>query len=220
MKATKLIFIFLFPIYCSCGQKVHHKVDPLAVRLNDQAIGLMMTSSGNKDSSIKAIVLLDSATKIDSNYFQGYYNKLILVNEQHMYDKGIQTVNHLIRINPNANELYLTAGMLHVKTKDSAMANTYFKKSLSICNSVLDTMNESNKSYFILTMNKAIDIILLGDSTKGNHMLTQLYNKQNDDAYKQLLVPFLNKGKREIIEEAFNPKPVTSTVESLPDSDN
>ena len=220
MKATNLIVIFLFPMFYSCGQKANHKFDPLAVRLNNQAIGLMMTSRGNKDGSLKAIVLLDSATKIDSNYFRAYYNKLMFMNELGLYEKAVQTVNNLIRINPYAQDLYLTGGMLYEKTKDSVMANSYFKKSLSICNSVLDTINENNKSYYLLTMDKAINIILLGDSANGNHMLTQLYNKQNDDAYKQLLVPYINKGRREIIEEAFNPKPVTSTVESLPDSGN
>ena len=168
MKASRLAIVFSFLMSYSCVHKgTAHKVDPAAISLNDKAVALIMTFSGNKDSSNKAIALLDSATSIDSNYFLGFYNKLMFLDELGFFDKAINTVNNLIRIRPNANDLYLTRGMLYAKTKDSAAGNIYFKKCLSICNSILDTMNEKNKNYYFLSMNRAISIILLGDSTKG-----------------------------------------------------
>ena len=40
----------------------------------------------NEDSSKKAISLLDKATAIDSNYFLGYYNKLMFLDQLNLFE--------------------------------------------------------------------------------------------------------------------------------------
>lgn len=70
---TNLKFTFIFLLFCfGCfGQNQNtHKVDPAAVKLNNDAMTLVYFINDN-DSSKKALILLDSSTVIDSNYFIG-----------------------------------------------------------------------------------------------------------------------------------------------------
>ena len=75
---------------------------------------------------------------------------------------------------------------------DSLSAKLNFEKSLSICNSVLDTMHETNNDYLMLVTNKAINLIMLGDSTSANKILKVLYDKQPyDPAYDNIEKKFI-----------------------------
>lgn len=120
----------------------------------------------NADSCKKAIRLLDSATHMDSDYFLGYYNKLMFLSQLNDYDKAVSTVNKLIELRPNANDLYLTGGLLYEKKGDTARALQYFQKSLAICNSVLDTMSQTNRDYEMLSNNRK-ELIQMIDNLGG-----------------------------------------------------
>jgi tetratricopeptide (TPR) repeat protein len=205
-----ILIISLFNAF-GCGRKpVKHKTDSAAVNLNNRAISLSRYIH-DQDSCKKAITLLDSATSIDSNYFLGYYNKLMFLNQLRQYDKAIAAVNHLIRIRPGINDLYLTGGMLFDKTGDTLTARLYFEKTLAICNTVLDTMNRKNRDYDILRMNKGISLVMLGQQKTGNQILEHLYDGPTDIP-KELISTFINKSQSEILEQIFNPKPDSPNV--------
>lgn len=206
MKALKFLFVFLIIGFCSCGQKsAKHKPDPEAIKLNNKIISLVPFID-NIDSSKKALVFLDSATSIDSNYFLGYYNKLMFLYALKEYDKAVLAINNCIRIRPNAHDLFLTGGILYEKIGDTISSNAYFKKSLKICNSVLDTMKTSNTNYIFLSTNKAVNLIMLGDTVTANRALKQLYNTLPDkgefaDEEKKYILSFINKNKIGLIKK-------------------
>ena len=60
-------------------------------------------------------------------------------------------------------------------------------------------MNSDNKDYFLLTLNKAIDTIILGNKMKGDQILQELYNKQTDSGWKEYLTSFMNKNKEQLL---------------------
>lgn len=201
MMTLKIITTFLLIALYSCGQKpVKHKVDPAAVELNNKAMTLVAFID-NVDSSKKAISLLDKATIIDSNYFLGYYNKLMFLNQLKEFDKAILTVNKLIQLRPTAHDLYMTGGMLYERIGDTISSKAYFEESLTICNNVLDTMSNKNRDYEMLVSNKAVDLIMLGDQIKANELLKTLYDSQTDDEIKKLTLSLMNKNKKELIEQ-------------------
>lgn len=103
---------------------------------------------------------------MDSDYFLGYYNKLMFLSQLNDYDKAVSTVNKLIELRPNANDLYLTGGLLYEKKGDTARALQYFQKSLAICNSVLDTMSQTNRDYEMLSNNRK-ELIQMIDNLGG-----------------------------------------------------
>ncbi|MBS0646473.1 MAG: tetratricopeptide repeat protein [Verrucomicrobia bacterium] len=205
MTTTKLLIAFSFTGLVSCGQStLKHEVDPSAIRLNNQAMTLIPFID-NPDSSQKAIKLLDQATTIDTNYFLGYANKLMFYYQLHQFDKALLTNNKLIQLRPTAHDLYLRSGMLYSQIGDATKAKTYFTKALTICNSVLDTMTKTNRDFVMLTTNKAITLIMLGDTTKANKILKVLYDNQPDDpdfgnVEKKYIQSLMNKNSKELIE--------------------
>jgi tetratricopeptide (TPR) repeat protein len=199
------IIAFSFSLL-ACGQKSgKHAVDPAAVLLNNQAMKIILYVE-NKDSATKMIKLLDSATAIDSNYFMGYYNKQIVLNQLKQYEKSIVALQNLIRLRPNANDLYLNGGILYEITGDTISSKLCFQKSLAICKTVLDTMNINNGDYDMLKINMAVNLIMLGQQKEGNALLEKIYENQTDSSLMEFTQSYMNKSKLEIIDMVSNPK--------------
>jgi len=200
MTTLKFFLAFFITGFCACRQNTgKYKPDPYAIKLNDSAVSLI--SYMNRDSTQRAISLLDKATSIDSNYFLGYYNKRIFQTGLKQYNDAIKTTFDLIRIKPFANDLYMTGGLLYELTGDTVSAKKYFEKSLSICNSILDTMKSNNSSYEIVAGNKAINLKMLGKEEEADKFLEVLSERQTDTALKQAVLLWVGKSKREILEE-------------------
>jgi tetratricopeptide (TPR) repeat protein len=182
---------------------VKRKPDITAVKLNDQAM-LLVSFIENPDSARKAIQLLDSATKIDSSYFLAYYNKLMFFSQLNLNDEGLRTLNKLIVLRPYAHDLYMMCGLWYERIGHSDSSQSYFEKSLSICNTVLDSMSIKNKDYFMLVGNKAINLTMLGDSLTANGLLKNLYDSLPEDSKfgnveKDYIYSLIGKSKSEIL---------------------
>ncbi|MDB5224341.1 MAG: hypothetical protein JWN83_3008 [Chitinophagaceae bacterium] len=210
MTTLKFITFLLFIGLCSCGQQpAKYKANPEAVRLNNQIIPLIRFTD-NPDSCRKALLLLDSATAIDSNNFLAYDNKLMFLYGLKQYDKAILTVNELLRLRPNAHDLFMMKGNLYEIIGDTISSKSNFQKALTICNSVLDTMSTTNRDYVMLTTNKAINLIMLGDLIQANKILKNLYDTQPDDSAfdnveKKYILSLMNKNKTQLMETISNP---------------
>ena len=210
MMTLKFTFPFLLITLYSCGQKPNiHKINPESVRLNNKIIPLI-SFTNNPDSCKKALLFLDSATAIDSDDFIAYYNKLMFLYGLKQYDKAINTANELIRLRPNAHDLFMLKGNLLNKIGDTTSANLNFEKSLKICNSALDTMQETNRDYQMFVMDKAVNLIMLGDSAKANKILKILYDKQPDDPEfenvdKKYILSLMNKNRSQLIDFLSRP---------------
>jgi tetratricopeptide (TPR) repeat protein len=201
----KITFLFIVIAFCACSQnEMKHTTNPEAIRLNKQ-ITRLIPYTDNADSCIKALSYLDSATSIDSSWFLCYYNKLMFLASPKKFKNAIIAINECIRIKPNAHDLYLMGGMLYRKVKDTVNSKEYFQKSLTICNNVLDTMSKNNRNYEMLTGNKAIDLIMLGDEKSGNEVFKNLYESLPDDkqfgtAAREAISSWMNKNQDQIME--------------------
>jgi tetratricopeptide (TPR) repeat protein len=125
------------------------------------------------------------------------------------YDKAIIAINNCLRITPNAHDIYLTGGILYENLGDTISSKTYFQKSLTICNIVLDTMNTKNRDYVMFTTNKAINLIMLGDSIRANKLLKYLYDTQPDDpeynnVEKKYIQSLMNRNKTQLMDLSSN----------------
>lgn len=124
----------------------------------------------------------------------------MFLNSLKDYQKAIFTVNRLLRLKPNANDLYLSGGIYYMKSGDSISAKAYLNKSLQICSQALDTMKADNKEYLSLALNRAINIILLGDQEKGNKLLEQLRDRETNSERKAYIDLFRGKNQPELME--------------------
>jgi Flp pilus assembly protein TadD len=126
------------------------------------------------------------------------------------YTKAIKTVDELIRLRPNAHDLYMQKGNFLEIIGDTTSAKLNFEKSLSICNSVLDTMLETNRDYRMLVTHKAINLIMLGDSARANKILKVLYENQSGDSAlenieKEYISSLMHKNRTELMNSFFKP---------------
>lgn len=195
-----ILLLFSIALY-SCGQKdSYSKVDVNVARLSNKIIPLV-NFLDNPDSCKKALLFLDSATAIDNNCFLCYYNKLMFLYSLKEYGKAVETLNECIRLNPSAQDLYLTAGILYERVGDTVSAKEYFQKSLKICNNVLDTMTNTNTDYEMLVNNKAVNLIMLRDKVEANKILKTLYDTQENEEMKKMTLTLMNKTRKELIEQ-------------------
>jgi tetratricopeptide (TPR) repeat protein len=148
----------------------------------------------------KAILLLDSATKIDSNYLFAYSSKLICQLTLNRFDDALGTVKNMNRIQPESPDYYVTIGILYDKKGDSGMAKTYYENAAIHYNKVLDTMRTGNKARGILLMNCGIDLILAGRKQQGEDILSRLYAGETEPAFKEVLASYMNKSRQAILD--------------------
>ena len=215
-----LILLLLFGFAACTQQPKKYVPNKKAIQLEGSAIQLMKVYSSDRipqDSNYqKAIRLLNEAIKIDSNYYNAYSSKLSLQWMLKQYDNALATAKHLKNLRPNSPDSYVTVGLLYEKLNDTISSYKYFNTAISKYDTILDTMSIKNKMYDVLLMNKGIDLILAGQQIKGNEILKQLYKKSNDDLYKEMIVPFVNKSRKEVFENIFNPKSTTETKITYP----
>jgi tetratricopeptide (TPR) repeat protein len=201
MTTLKLSIFFLFLTLFACRHQNRdskkHIVDAKAKQLNDSAVALVR--SMNEEDSRKAISLLDEAIKIDSNYFTAYWNKLCLQSQLKQYDKAIETGKQILKLK-KAPYYYFIIATFYYRMGDTTLANDYFKKTLTVCDKVLDTMSKKNKAtYEVVIMNKSVSLIFLGQQEEGNKVLKQFYDSLTDSTYKMYTAAFMNKTKEEIL---------------------
>jgi len=200
MTTLKFIIIFLSIGLYSCEQQsVENKTNAKVIELCNKTVSLV-NHLDNPDSCKKALSFLDSATTIDSNCFLCYYNQLMFLNQLKQFDKAIFTINKLIQRSPSAHDLYLTGGILYERIGDTVSSKAYFTKSLTICSSVLDTMDLTKQDYEMLTTNKAINLVMLGDQEKANEFFKKLYNRQTDEEFKKNILSMMNKSKKQLLD--------------------
>ena len=200
MKTLKFITTFLLIALYSCGQNTaKHKVDPKVTVLSNKIIPLV-NYIDNPDSCKQALLYLDSATNIDNNCFLCYHNKLMFLYSLKQFDRAVETMNECIRIKPWTYDLYLTGGILYEKVGDTISSKKYFQKSLTIINSVLDTVKARNLNYEVLVSNKAVNLIMLDDNKSGNALLETIAARQQESEVKEMALSFMNKSKKELVD--------------------
>ena len=200
MTTLKFITAFLLIGLYSCGQNTaKKKVDPQVTILSNKIIPLV-NYIDNPDSCKQALLFLDSATNIDNNCFLCYHNKLMFLYSLKRFDKAVETMNECIRIKPWAYDLYFTGGILYEKVGDTISSKKYFQKSLTIINSVLDTMKARNLDYEMLVSNKAVNLIMLDDYKGGNDLLKAFADRQQERDLKEMALSYMNKSKKQLVD--------------------
>jgi Flp pilus assembly protein TadD len=126
------------------------------------------------------------------------------------FNNAILTINQLIRLRPSAHDLYLTGGVLYEQSGDSISARRFYEKSLAICTITLDSMNKKNTAYEMLLGNKAINYIMLGDTTKANEILGTLLANQTDGEMKRITLSMMNKNRDELLRQFSLPNPTSN----------
>lgn len=197
-----LSLLLLITLY-ACGQNTkNYSVNPKAKQLNDSAVSVAI-HSGNYSKSIE---LLNEAIKADSNFSIAFANKVNFQLQLKQFDKALETSKSLLKIKPNVPEYIVMTGMIYDQIGDTISSKEYFAQAAKIYNNILDTMTKTNKNYDGYLMNKAVNLILLGQQEKGNEILKQVYHDKKNEADREMVSMFINKSKQEIISSIMQTK--------------
>jgi tetratricopeptide (TPR) repeat protein len=157
--------------------------------------------SGNYE---KAIVLLDEATKIDSNFYTAFANKLSFQLDLDQLDNALKTAKNLDRIKPQSPDYYGIVGIIYYKKGDTISSLKYFKDAQICIDKILDTMSKGNKYYDNVLLSSALNLIIIGQQQKGDEILKELYNKESFKGQREFIATILNKSKNEILDIIIN----------------
>lgn len=203
MKPLWALFLFTTLIACSQNQETKKYIpNPKAKLLNDSAINIA-TKTPPKNFEL-AISLLDEATRIDSNYYSAFNSKISFQLNLNRYSDALITAKNMIRIKPESPMNHFITGMIFWKLQDSVSANASFLKSAELSDKMLAGMSKSDKKYDGAMLDKAINLILIGQEETGYGILKELYNKHTNDSDKQFYEHYMNKSRKEILDEFFN----------------
>jgi len=197
----KKLFIMLFVICCLSCKSSHsqRRVNPEAIKLNNQALNLVLNSGGQENDQIfeKAIALLNQAIKIDSNYSIAYLNKFTDQNELKKYSDAIITGRQLISLRPNNVNIKLMIGEDFEKVGDTVASLNYYNEALSGYNKILDTMSVNNKAYNSFLSSRAINLILLNKQKEGYAILNTMAATETDPNLKQMYQQYLTMSRND-----------------------
>ena len=184
------LFCLLFIIVTISCQSKEHDIAQQVLDLNSKACEII---NMNPDS---ALILLDSAIKLDSKFSTAYFNEVIIYCNKAQYTKAIECNKNGLKSKPDLAESIMFMGLLYDKTKDTIRANIEYSKAIQLFNLRLKVSNKNSKANKI---NRAISLILLGNE-KGREDLNKLLIENPDDSILKDLQKF---GKAEYIAEVL-----------------
>jgi tetratricopeptide (TPR) repeat protein len=128
MKKTALLLAIVIGVSCNSNQEdAKYKPNPKAIELNKQ--GMLLYIDNKNDSVLidSAISLLNKATKIDSNYYLGFLNKIPLLFQQKKFKELLLTTKKLQKLNPHNADHIMQEGLAFKKLGDNSKAIKLFQ---------------------------------------------------------------------------------------------
>ncbi|HEY4326168.1 MAG TPA: hypothetical protein VGN20_19430 [Mucilaginibacter sp.] len=217
-KVSLLILLLIFCYGCSHSQvtQVQAKVNPEALKLNNQAMQLYANSLGINDRNKtleQAVNLLNKAVKIDSGYFRANWNKCLIQNTMKQYDSALVTSKQILKLRPKNVDIQLMVGTAYERAGDTVSAAKYYTSTLLTYNNILDTMSIKNEAYKTLKVGKAITLIMLHQDKKGYDMFKELYTTETDPNYKPMYQNFIGLTRHDFL---YGPEEKVTSEDPIP----
>ncbi|MBB6502624.1 hypothetical protein [Pedobacter cryoconitis] len=171
------ILILLVVTSGSYAQELKNKPKPEAIALNNRASRLnAMHLPGSKQVDT-ALILLDSALKIDNHYAIAYSNMTSIYVERKNYPMAIRTMRKFEVVEPTNPELLFYLGIMLEKTGELKKSREKFIKAEALNKLRLNKMNVNDKHYEDTLINYAGDLIFLNRSAEAEKILTKILTK-------------------------------------------
>jgi tetratricopeptide (TPR) repeat protein len=201
MKRVPVLILAIF-ILCSSCVHLQKGVNPEAKKLGDQAFNLVWGKpNAGEDSLKKAIVLLDQAIKLDSNFYEAYYNKFAFQTELKDYKGALLTCFEMQRLRPKMIEITAIVGAAYERAGDSISAIRYYTSALATYNKLLDTIRTKNRDYKTLMAERASTLIMLHRQAEANAIFKQLADAEIDPNSKKSYLSLMNKSRYQYLYE-------------------
>lgn len=195
MKPYKYFFLaLLVPISCNSQDptKKLKTYNPEAVTLNNIAMDVFTKNSGNHDSLLKAIDILNQAIQKDTSYYMAYSNKASLLCSIGDISEAIITLDQIIKINNDLLEIKTLKGYMLEKLGNKNQAIQIYKDVLYQYDLKLNT----DKSNVKLMLNRAFLYFFINDDNKAiteYNRISKLYPNNMEVEYLRSVFNSFNK---------------------------
>ena len=156
IKYKSVIFITLLSFFQSCGAQ--NKKD--AIRLNNEAMSLVMQDEGNIQ---RALQMLDQAIALDSLYYMAYTNKASLLCRVGSYEEAINALNKVLAIKRDFVEAAMTKGFLLEKLGKVKQAEETYSHVFELYNKQLKKSPDNIQ----ILLNRAFTTLFLYGNQRG-----------------------------------------------------
>jgi len=143
-------------------------IDPLAISYNNRAAKHLQAE--NYDS---ALVLINKALDVDSNYIVGYANKISIYMKLKDYKNALIISDKALKIDPDYAEGYLEAGTICDIMGDSTRAFDYYKKGIVYYDKRISNPKDQKK-LINSRLNRACLLRYSGKEMEGKRELEKL----------------------------------------------
>lgn len=188
--------------FISCGQKKNVnrqiQIDEQALQLNDSAASLAVTFE--HDKVLKAIELLDQATRIQPDYYLAYWNKMVFQSQIGRTEEAIETLNKLEEIKPKDPDLKTLLGVYIELNKDSLQARQKFMEAENLYSRIFDTLKIESDLYSFHLTNRAINFKLLGFEKDAEETFQSVKKEQTNQDLQEMILEFQNLDRKELLE--------------------
>lgn len=197
MRAQTFILVLL--LFFSCEQnKEKSQIDKTAIALNDSAVKLEMTFDNKK--MLEAIKLFNQAIKLQPNYFIAYWNKMSLQNQLGLRKEAFETLKEIEHLRPNVPEVKASVGVYIETNGNVSEARKKYIEAENLYKNILDTLKIGTVSYQTTSINRALNLKLLGYEKESNKILTSIQQNEKNAYIKELINNYLKMTKTELLE--------------------
>ena len=183
------VVLFILPLI-GCGKGTNSETEHIrtkdnnnsqeAVRLNNEAMTIyqksFLTSSIDTVEFIRMNNLLDSAIQLDSNFYQAYISKSLILCRYKMFINAIDCMNNILRRRGDYVEGWVFLGMLYDKNGKDKDADSLFKRALRIYQNRLRSkfnLPDAENEIFLYKM--------LGQEDSANYRLKNVLSKDTSN---------------------------------------
>ena len=137
MKNLILTFVIISSGMSNCQNKLDNsnikKSTEDLIRMNDYAVKLSTIDNNNKDSTLKALSILNEVIRIDSTYLIAHNNRLSVLIKLREREKALSQINKIISIRKEDSSLYMIKGHILEKLNLKKEANKEYSIATTLC---------------------------------------------------------------------------------------
>ena len=145
----------------------------------------------------EALILLDSANKLDPDFPNAYQNKIGIYKRQKDYKNMLIANKKLIELKPDFAEAVFYCGMIYEWMDSLKQAKKYYEKSINLYDERLKIDTDKNLVY-LNRLNRAFALIFVDKEIEARKEFKELKN-ENPDMF--LIDSFINKDKKQILKQ-------------------
>jgi tetratricopeptide (TPR) repeat protein len=121
---NKIQIVLAILLLCGCHERINHKEQ--SAKYFQKASEIHLRNLGNNDSISYAILLLDTAIKLDKNNLKYYYSRGQFSMEANKYDSVVDNSNQILEIEKNNfTALFLKGIAFNLAGKNDSAAHSF-----------------------------------------------------------------------------------------------